>query len=590
MSNYTKTTNFGAKDTLPPGDSQKIIRGTEFDTEFNNIATAVATKLEVDGSNNLVLAGTASATKFIPTGGTASGNGLYLPTANTLALSTNGVERVRLDSSGNLLVGTATGFTTTGAAGSVAVTGHGIYPYTTYSGSSPSGLVNTINREPLVIASSASFDGSSSISYQGIGSYPAVSATGTGGTNATALYGFSAWPQVPSSGASARLSVGGIIGRAIRASSSDASSNASNAIVGVFSAAGIEGTVSSGASATEIIGFTSTAYSGSGTSTQVYGYRSSVEATSVGTDQNTTITNVAAYAVSRIRLGLTSGATSTVTNLYGVNITGVDVRATATVNNYYAFFAAAPTVTGTLTNRWGVYIADASSPNYFAGSVQVGAGTAAAPTLTTIADTNTGVFFPAADVVGVSTGGTERLRVDAAGNLGLGVTPSAWGNTYKVSQIGAGGGLWGRTTTTTQVGITSNVYNDNSVERYIGSNFAAEYLQASGAHYWYTAPSGTAGNAITFTQAMTLDASGNLTVGNVKLETGSGFGGINTVGATPLLFYTNNTERARVKSTGQVRFVPLSADPAGAESGDVYYNSTSNKLKVYNGTAWVDLH
>ena len=44
MSNYTKTTNFTAKDSLPSGDSGKIIRGSEFDTEFDAIATAVATK------------------------------------------------------------------------------------------------------------------------------------------------------------------------------------------------------------------------------------------------------------------------------------------------------------------------------------------------------------------------------------------------------------------------------------------------------------------------------------------------------------------------------------------------------------------
>jgi hypothetical protein len=57
----------------------------------------------------------------------------------------------------------------------------------------------------------------------------------------------------------------------------------------------------------------------------------------------------------------------------------------------------------------------------------------------------------------------------------------------------------------------------------------------------------------------------------------------------PMQLRTNNTERAIVKTTGQIRFVPLSADPAGAETGDVYYNSTTNKLRVYNG-AWVDLH
>ena len=47
MSNYTKTTNFTAKDSLPSGDSGKVIRGSEFDTEFNAIATASATKADL---------------------------------------------------------------------------------------------------------------------------------------------------------------------------------------------------------------------------------------------------------------------------------------------------------------------------------------------------------------------------------------------------------------------------------------------------------------------------------------------------------------------------------------------------------------
>lgn len=46
MSNYTKTTDFAAKDSLPSGDSGKIIRGSEFETEFNNISTAIATKAD----------------------------------------------------------------------------------------------------------------------------------------------------------------------------------------------------------------------------------------------------------------------------------------------------------------------------------------------------------------------------------------------------------------------------------------------------------------------------------------------------------------------------------------------------------------
>ena len=46
MSNYTKSTNFATKDALPSGDPLKIVKGTEIDTEFNNIATAVATKAD----------------------------------------------------------------------------------------------------------------------------------------------------------------------------------------------------------------------------------------------------------------------------------------------------------------------------------------------------------------------------------------------------------------------------------------------------------------------------------------------------------------------------------------------------------------
>ena len=44
MSNYVKTTNFAVKDNLASGNPSKIIKGAEIDAEYNNIATAVATK------------------------------------------------------------------------------------------------------------------------------------------------------------------------------------------------------------------------------------------------------------------------------------------------------------------------------------------------------------------------------------------------------------------------------------------------------------------------------------------------------------------------------------------------------------------
>ncbi len=64
MSNYTKSTDFAAKDALASGNAGKIVKGTEIDTEFNNIATAVATKAD---SASPTFTGTPS----LPTGTTA---------------------------------------------------------------------------------------------------------------------------------------------------------------------------------------------------------------------------------------------------------------------------------------------------------------------------------------------------------------------------------------------------------------------------------------------------------------------------------------------------------------------------------------
>ena len=49
MSNYTKTTNFAVKDSLVSGNAAKLVKGTEVNTEFDNIATAVSTKADTAG-------------------------------------------------------------------------------------------------------------------------------------------------------------------------------------------------------------------------------------------------------------------------------------------------------------------------------------------------------------------------------------------------------------------------------------------------------------------------------------------------------------------------------------------------------------
>jgi len=71
-------------------------------------------------------------------------------------------------------------------------------------------------------------------------------------------------------------------------------------------------------------------------------------------------------------------------------------------------------------------------------TVEFADGSAASPSITNDGDTNTGIFFPAADTIAFAEGGVESMRLDSAGNMGLGVTPSAWASTYKVLQSSGG--------------------------------------------------------------------------------------------------------------------------------------------------------
>jgi hypothetical protein len=90
MSDYTKSTNFASKDNLTSGNPAKIVKGTEIDTEFNNIATAIATKQDYDAD----LA--AFAAKTAPTGdvvGTTDTQGLTNKTLTNPTV-TNYVESV----------------------------------------------------------------------------------------------------------------------------------------------------------------------------------------------------------------------------------------------------------------------------------------------------------------------------------------------------------------------------------------------------------------------------------------------------------------------------------------------------------------
>jgi len=134
------------------------------------------------------------------------------------------------------------------------------------------------------------------------------------------------------------------------------------------------------------------------------------------------------------------------------------------------------------------------------------------------------------------TNNAQKMLLDASGNLGLGVTPSAWRSTDKVLQIN-NGSLYDESGTNLWLG--QNFY-ENTSGSYIYSTSAAAsaYRQFSGQHNWFIAASGTAGNAISFTQAMTLFANGNLSLGS---SVDSGFKTYIKGGSSGLLLSAGST-------------------------------------------------
>jgi hypothetical protein len=156
-------------------------------------------------------------------------------------------------------------------------------------------------------------------------------------------------------------------------------------------------------------------------------------------------------------------------------------------------------------------------------------------------------------------------------NLGLGVTPSAWSSTWRALDVDT-------RTAIISAGNKTSIFANNAVFesagwKYKASQFAGSYAisTTTGNHEWSTAPSGTAGNAITFTQAMTLDASGRLAIGqtsgtqrltvNSSMDVTDGTvttrlsqaGGAALIGTSTnhaFFFMTNDTERARIASAG----------------------------------------
>ena len=233
--------------------------------------------------------------------------------------------------------------------------------------------------------------------------------------------------------------------------------------------------------------------------------------------------------------------------------------------------------------------------------ITTGTGTAAAPAIVPTGDTNTGVFYPAADTIAATTNGTERLRIDSSGQVGIGTTnPQA---TLDVSAKF-------RVDTSNNFGAISFARPDGTHTPFIrgADNAGASALRlgelggaqsaidiAPGIIAFYT-------NTAT-TERMRIDSSGNVGIGQSSLtstltvnKAGTDTviqmqeGGTNTAqiesfqsslylnvaGANNIIFRPNSTERLRITSSGDVLIGATDSNPGGGSVGFKFVYNTTN--------------
>jgi hypothetical protein len=122
---------------------------------------------------------------------------------------------------------------------------------------------------------------------------------------------------------------------------------------------------------------------------------------------------------------------------------------------------------------------------------------------------------------------TERMRINSSGNLGLGITPWAWGSSYKAIDV-MYGAFANTGEDTVDVAVTQNAFfnGSNWITKYTGAS--KRYVMSDGGHIWFNGASQTAGNAISFTEAMRLTTAGDFKLGTTGFGTRAVIAGTNT--------------------------------------------------------------